>query len=144
MSLAILLFSMLATAGKFADFIIGKRGQRQVNDRMVAWYVELGSAPWSRLALASADSVARFLTRLLGDAIVSRRALLRILILNVGLDIALITIAYALLTGWAGVRLFIFTHFRWAVLPIVLSNTIVNFVALSGIRLTYRSMRELR
>ena len=142
MSAAIFLLVMLSAVGSFADFIVGKRGQRTVKDIVVKWYVELSDRPWSSLASDAADAVDRFLTHSLGAPIVSWKGLLRIFTFNALLDVALICGAYSFKVARSPTLLRSLFYYWFGAPLIVLSNTLVNAISLGVVRLTYRAIRR--
>ena len=125
MPLAVFLFTLLAAAGTFIDFLIGNSGKKETKDILVRWYVELGIRSWSDLAIVSADAVDRFLSSLLGQRIWSWRAPVRLLGFSAVFDIALIIATYAP-KAVRGAGLGSVTSYWWAILIVILSNTVVS------------------
>jgi len=139
MPLAVFLFTLLAAAGSFIDFLIGNSGKKETKDVLVRWYVELGIRSWSDLAIVSANSVDRFLNSLLGQRIWSWRAPVRLLGFSAVFDIALIVATYAP-KAVRGAGLGSVTHYWWAIPMVILSNTVVSAASLGLIRSIYRAV----
>jgi hypothetical protein len=145
MSGAIFLFVLLAAIGYFIDFIIGEVGRAATGNRLVDWYVALNTKSGWKISLEAADAVDRFLTHLLGGPVGSAKGLIRVLMFSAAFDSALIAAVYSLTLPKWHVCPWSLLHYYWRFLPaIVLSNTVVNALALSLTRLMFAGLRRSR
>ena len=146
MSLAIFLLLVLASLGRFADFLLGKRGQRHVKDRLVEWYVRLAGSDWADLLRAAASLVDGFLSRVLGEKVLSRRSIVRLFGLSVVLDVLILVTAFSVQNGSliAGVSFFTRTTFWWATVSILVCNAVVDALSFAASRAAYRRLTTFR
>jgi hypothetical protein len=81
----------IVALGNILDFFLGRRGQRQLKDRLVDWYILIAGAPWIGVIQFAAKTLDDFLSSLFGRDLISWLSLRRAIYISGALNILLVT-----------------------------------------------------
>jgi hypothetical protein len=132
------ILTTLVAVGNFVDFLIGERGQMQIKDRLVTFYVSVAEGDWSVLRIVT-ENYQRYIEQVFGSRIISIHFILRIFVYSIFTT----TMVYAAVALYYFQRNPIVTlgrFFGYAQIAVV--HSILDIVTFIILYSTFRHMRS--
>jgi hypothetical protein len=132
--------SVFVAIGHFLDFLIGERGQRNIKDRLVNYYVSLAEGNWSAALQIVTDKYRHYIEYVFGRRIVSFRFVTRVAIYS-----GIITVIVCITTTiyfWRVDPILNFARF-WEWSRIAIINGALDLVSFILLYVTFRAMSSV-
>jgi hypothetical protein len=140
----ILVLVVLISAGNLADFVVGKKGNREIRNRLTDFYVLIGDGDWSGAFVFSGRLMSQFIDHILSPKVISFRYLLRLALVSASFSAMVIvgsilankprSLPWSEYPGLLG----IYGYEVWGF--VILANLLADFASWTGAKFLFESL----